>query len=164
MSTKIIVADAGPLIALAKLDQLELMRQLFTDIYVPEKVFSEVTLNSKHPESSVLANYLTNHVQLNPDLENDFTQLLQHSLDDGEVQALALAKQLNSGVLMDEQRGRKLATYHAIPVVGVLGVLMKSKQMGLITEISPMLEQLQHENYHLSASLVARVLAQSGES
>lgn len=164
MTSKIIVADAGPLIALAKLNELLLLPQIFSEIYVPETVFSEVTLNPRHAESVTLTDFLSENTQINPGISNSFTEELSQALDDGEVQALALAKELNSGVLMDELRGRKLASYHSIPAVGVLGVLIKSKQLGLIAKVSPLLEQLLRENYHLSSALIARVLAQVGES
>ena len=39
----VIVADAGPLIALAKLQQLELLLKLFSAIYLPNAVLLEAT-------------------------------------------------------------------------------------------------------------------------
>ena len=39
MSTSIIVADASPLIGLAKLDQLALLGELFSVLHVPEAVY-----------------------------------------------------------------------------------------------------------------------------
>lgn len=39
----LIVADTGPLIALAKIDQLDLLRHFYEKISIPETVFSKAT-------------------------------------------------------------------------------------------------------------------------
>ena len=64
---------------------------------------------------------------------------------------------------MDEMRGRKVAKFHEVAVVGVLGVLIKAKQEGLIEKIGPLIDQLEQENYRLSKALIARVLQQVNE-
>lgn len=84
-------------------------------------------------------------------------------LDAGEIQALALARQLNCGVLMDELRGRKIAAYHHIHLVGVLGVFMQAKQQGLISQVKPLIKQLEQTNYRLSQALIDAVLERMEE-
>ena len=92
------------------------------------------------------------------DMENSFTQEISLILDAGEIQALALAKELDCGVLMDELRGRKVAQRYEIKTVGILGLLMQSKRQGLVKEVAPLIEELQAQNYRLSASLIKSVL------
>ncbi|MGB0849552.1 MAG: DUF3368 domain-containing protein, partial [Thiolinea sp.] len=67
MTTPIIVADASPLIALAKLDQLGLLEQLFSVLHVPEKVVSEVTADRSRPDSRLLQVFLAEHAEIHPD-------------------------------------------------------------------------------------------------
>lgn len=164
MTASIIVADASPLIALAKLDRLELLDHLFSVLHVPEMIVYEVTADQSRVDARLLRVFLSEHAEIHPDTDNDFTREIGRILDAGEIQALALAQSLGCGVMMDELRGRKVAQHYQIKTVGVLGVLMQGKQLGLIAEVRPLIEQLQVENYRLSGALVAAVLEQMGET
>ncbi|MEA3643311.1 MAG: hypothetical protein VBE63_25735 [Lamprobacter sp.] len=46
---RIVVADAGPLIALARVEQLSLLAVLYGQIVVPESVLRELRLESHRP-------------------------------------------------------------------------------------------------------------------
>ncbi|PWQ95465.1 DUF3368 domain-containing protein [Leucothrix pacifica] len=163
MKRSIIVADAGPLIALAKLEQLELLHEIFSEVHVPETVYLEVTHHQARDDAQLLTSFIKASAELHPVLENSFVEELSQSLDDGEVQALALAQSLECGVLMDEARGRKIADYYEISVVGMLGVLLQAKQLGLIESVKPLIYQLQKANYRLSTGLVSKVLSLAKE-
>lgn len=164
MKRVIIVADASPLIALAKLNQLSLLNTLFTEVHVPETVLLEVSADHTRNDARLLVEFLNKHAHKHTDENNDFCQRLRRSLDEGEIQALSLARQLSCGVLMDELRGRKVATHYQIPVVGVLGVLIQAKQQGLIDAAAPLIDKLQQENYRLSPALIETVLKRLGET
>ena len=164
MTAPIIVADASPLIALAKLDQLSLLNALFSVLHVPEMVVSEVTADQSRADARVLQGFLAEYAEVHADTDDVFTQEIGRILDAGEVQALALAQSLGCGVMMDELRGRKVAQRYNIRVVGILGILMQGKQQGLIPKVGPLIECLQSENYRLSAALVASVLERTGEA
>ena len=158
MTSTIIVANASPLIALAKLDRLELLNSLFSTLYVPLAVHFEVTCHQARPDAQLLKSFLDEHSVQHMDMENSFTQEISRILDAGEIQAFALAKELDCGVLMDELRGRKVAQRYEIKTVGILGLLMQSKRQGLVKEVAPLIEELQAQNYRLSASLIKSVL------
>ncbi|RVU84836.1 DUF3368 domain-containing protein [Leucothrix sargassi] len=163
MKRPIIVADAGPLIALAKLEQLELLQQIFSAIHVPETVYIEVAHQQARDDAQLITIFVKNSAELHPVLSGGFVDELSYSLDAGEIQALALAKSLNCGVLMDEARGRKVAGYYDISVVGVLGVLLQAKKLGLVESVSPLIDALQKANYRLSPALVEKVLSLAEE-
>ena len=53
--------------------------------------------------------------------------------DAGETQAMLLYKELDADfLLIDDQRGRKVAKINQITTVGSLGVLLQAKKKGLI--------------------------------
>lgn len=163
MTKLVIVADASPLIALAKLEKLALLHELFSDLHVPEAVLLEVTVAQSRTDARLLKSYIAEHFTVHPTLDNPFTQEIRRILDDGEIQALALARQLGCGVLIDELRGRKVAHRYDIKTLGVLGLLMQGKQQGLVSEIAPLIAKLQAENYRLSTRLIESVLERMGE-
>jgi hypothetical protein len=160
----IIVADTSPLIALAKLEQLGLLTQEFSTVHVPHTVLNEATRDMQRPDAQAIQAFVSQHAQLHKDSNDAFCVQLRNTLDEGEVQALNLARQLQCAVLIDEQLGRQVAHSYQIPVVGVLGVLLKGKQSGTIEAIAPLLSALQAQNYRLSAALVEKVLQLAGEA
>jgi len=163
MKANIIVADASPLIALAKLNQMDLVLQLFSAIHLPKTVYLEVTQNQFRSDAQVLKSFLDENAEIHSDLDNPFVLQTSRMLDAGETQALALAKELGCGVLMDEMRGRKVAMSHGISVIGLLGMLIQAKKQGAINSVAPLIQQLQVFDYRLSDALIHEVLKRVGE-
>ena len=90
-------------------------------------------------------------------------QLLQavSGLDDGESEAIILADELKSDVLiMDERKGRKVAEKLGIKITGTVGVLLQSYSENMISsdEIKTYLDQLKNSNIRLSESLIQKAL------
>ena len=161
---RIIVADTGPLIALARLDRLDLLAALFSKIHIPQIVLSEASVNTEYAEAEPILSFAVKHASVEQTIDNDFNRRLLATLDAGEAQAIVLARELLCGVLMNEKRGRQVALKRGIAVVGVLGVLLQAKREGYLGELKPMLQQLQNSDYRLSKELVRRALEIAGES
>jgi len=163
-NNRIIVADTGPLIALARLEQLALLTSLFSAVHIPRTVLTEATAKRDYADAEPIHAFAIAHAQIGETVDTPLAQSLLSLLDEGETQALVLAKQLGCGVLMDEKRGRQVARHHGVPVVGVLGVLLQAKRNGQVERLGPMIERLQSSGYRLSPSLIEAVLTLAGES
>ncbi len=161
---RIIVADTGPLIALARLNRLDLLAALFSKIHIPQIVLSEASVNTEYAEAEPILSFAMQHASVEQTIDNDLNRRLLAALDAGEAQAIVLARKLHCGVLMDEKRGRQVALKRGIAVVGVLGVLLQAKREGYLGELKSILLQLQHSDYRLSEELLERVLELAGES
>jgi len=160
---KIVIADAGPLIAFARLGQLELLTQVFAQVLVTEEVFAECTCR-------------TDCVEAKPILDAARTQMLQRCsappshfelalhVDGGEASAIAAAAQWGCGVLMDDKAGRRMAKNFGVASIGTVGVLVLAKQKQLLPNIKPLLDQLTKSGYFLGDSLIASALTAAGES
>jgi len=160
---KLIVADTGPLIALAKLELLHLLDKLFVDVFIPEEVFKEATSQCTRSDAKAIILYISTKEQPLKNIHNSFSESLKNHLDQGEIQAISHAKKLACGVLMDEKRGRKIAHHYHIPVVGVIGILLQAKQLGLLKNIKPYLTKLLNNDYRLSKALITEALTLAGE-
>ena len=103
-----IVCNASPLIALANLDQLDLLDRLFNEWYVPARVADECTVDQK-PFAARLRTARRSHVLPVSSLEP--VRSLRMLVDHGEAEVIALAEQKGiAQVLMDDRKGRRVAS------------------------------------------------------
>lgn len=89
------------------------------------------------------------------------------ALDEGEIAALAVAVERKiQDVLIDERPARQMAQQLGLRVSGLLGVLVRAKQAGILAEpVKPLLERLQHDaNFWLGPELITQVLRAVGEA
>ena len=163
--TRVVVSDAGPLIALARAGQLKLLRRLYHAVRVPPAVHAELAIDSGRPGARKLALALeAGWIAVQPLADRDVVPELAKLLDPGEAEAIALAARRNTRfLLIDESRGRRVARTCGIPVVGVAGVLLVAKSRDMVTAVGPILEEMSRTGYHLSSQLVGEVLVRAGE-
>ncbi|NEX22812.1 DUF3368 domain-containing protein [Thiorhodococcus mannitoliphagus] len=166
--TAVIVSDAGPLIALSRIDQLGLLQQRYGTLVSPEPVLEERRIHSGRPGARRLATAIadgwiqTRSLAAGGDIEVERLRLVP---DLGEARAIVLAEQLQCRfLLIDERRGRAIAKRRGIPVVGLAGVLLIAKRAGQVASVQPLLDALAIEGYRLSAALAAEVLRLAEES
>lgn len=165
--TAVVVADAGPLIGLARIDRLSVLASLYGFVLVPELVLAELRVDSDRPGARALSAALDQGAIRKQALsEHSATELARLGLllDAGEASAILLAEQTKCRfLLVDERRGRQIARARGIPVVGLAGVLLAAKRSGLLASVAPALADLSLEGYRLSDALVSEVLRLAGE-
>ena len=84
--------------------------------------------------------------------------------DLGETEAMLLYKNLSADcLLIDDQRGRKVAIINQIKTVGSLGLLLQAKRAGLVTRVAPLIEQIAAGPIFMSERLISTVLDLAGE-
>ncbi len=107
----IVVSDATPIISLLKAGQFELLQKLFGIVYIPEAVYRELTDNEAFPEEVRMVQkceFL--YVQKVDNGKSVIILQNFNGLDAGESEAIILADEMNSDVLlMDEHKGRQVA-------------------------------------------------------
>lgn len=158
---KLVIADAGPLIAFARIHQISLLPQIFGRVLVTDIVFAECAGRSDFPESALIHEAVTRK-QLELCTAPDFSAFAQ-KIDAGEASAIAAAVDFGCGVLMDDKAGRRMATNAGVPVIGTVGVLVLAKRKDLVPLVTPLLEALATSGYFLSDEIIAAALAASGE-
>ena len=163
MSAKLI-SNTGPLIALSIIDRIGILRSLFSAVAVPEAVHNEIMEGG--PRSSGVANYMKAKWIEVMALTNPIDPLLRTSLDVGEAAVIGLARELDTGVvLIDERKARKIArAVYGIDCIGSVGVLVRAKGRGLLDSIGAEIEAMRDGGYWISDSIVAAALKQAGEA
>lgn len=156
------VADASPLILLAKVGHLSLVSELYQQVFVPPAVASEI--RAKPDTLSVdLERFLRPETVRSPQNAKR-VQALARDLGAGESEAIALAAEIPDAILvMDDAEGRRVARGFGLRVTGILGVLIEAKARGLLPAVGPVLDQLMAEGFWLSDAMRTMVLRSAGE-
>lgn len=151
-----VVSNTGPLIALASINQFNLLKQLFGALIIPPAVRAEVL-----DERTQAADWIT--VKASGDAIA--VQLLRESLQAGESEAIVLAKELSAEwLLLDDLGARRRARAIGLRVVGTVGLLLMAKSAGYISTIKLLIEQLRSTNFHADPTLYEQVLSEAGEA
>lgn len=156
-----IVSDSSPLIALAIIGKLDLLEKLYEEIIVPFAVYKEVTEKEK-PFSKELRLFLTNRTrQIANRLAVD---VLISDIGIGESESIVLALEEKPDlVLIDDLKARKFAKMYGLKIIGTMGILLKAKKNGLITEIKPLITELLSNGIRVGNRIIEMTLEASHE-
>ena len=152
-----IVADTSPLIAFKYAEAMDVLKSLFKMVVVPPAVWRELTVKEKEFFES-----LDFVVVKNPS-DRRLVNALQLMVDEGEAEAIVLALERKSKLMIDDLRGRKTSKKMRVSVLGVLGVLKLAKRSGVVKKVKPLIEKMISKGYYISRELVEKFLEDLGE-
>lgn len=153
----VIVADAGPLIALAKVDHLYVLPALFSRVAITQFVADECLRNRSKDALSIQQALIDAwlHCVANP----VFKHPMSKSLGLGEQSSIEYALQITdrSLLILDDCLARKQALRKQLAVVGTAAVLFSAQHQGLITDAETVIAQLNQIGYRISANVVMQL-------
>lgn len=170
MSRRVVIADAGPLIALARIDALSLLRELFGHVFITTAVREEILPPAAvFPDAEALRRTLAEGWIEAVDPPNDDWQPMNPALDRGEASSIHLAcrwRDAGDAVLLviDDRAGRLEARAQAVSLIGTAAVIGLAKSEGIVPAARPLLLQLAHSGYFLAPDVIAAVLIEVGEA
>ena len=160
----IVVSNTSPLTNLAAIGLLDVIHRILGQILIPQAVFGELTFGGvSWPGAAEVAS--AGWIRIRQIEASHLIDALRLELDHGEAEAIALALQVKANlVLIDEQAGREAARYLGLNVMGVVGILVRAKQLGHIENVLPHLDALrQQAGFYLSESVYRQALSLAGE-
>ena len=160
----IIVSDTSPINNLTEINQLHLLHQLYGTVLIPEAVFQELT-DPSFPVAGATEVQTFDWIQTLTVSDRTLVEAMSNELDIGEAEAIALAVEIQADqVLIDERRGRLVATRLNLRCIGILGILVEAKSQGLIAEVKPLLDALVNEaGFWVAEPLYNSILRLVGE-
>ncbi len=163
MPPKPIISNNSSLVALFGLDLLFLLRELYTEVWIPEEVKAEfLGVERMHRLQALNDAPWIKTVHLTD--VKDVSTYVRSGLDLDEAAVFALAKKHDAQfVIIDELKARQHAARIGLPFRGTVGVLIAAKEEGLIDAIKPLLIQLRDNGIHLSNRLINNALQDAGE-
>jgi predicted nucleic acid-binding protein len=158
----IVVCDSAPLFALAVCGQLHLLERLYDEVLILNVVYQEATVPGK-PHADNIAEWAQGKVVEITDTE--LFRAIKVVLHKGEAEAITLYKEKSADfLLIDEKKGRKVAEYYDVKIIGTIGLLLKAKQEGIVPRIKPYIELLQQSTIRITPELYQRALERAGET
>ena len=158
-----VVSNSTPLIHLAKIGRLELLREFFGEVLIPEAVYRECVLEGSDSEDAQAIKN-AEWIKVEKITDERLRRSLMIELDEGESEAIVLALEKNAElVLMDDYDGREVARALGLRVAGTIGILLKAKFTGKIVSLRDELEKLKAMGFWLSDGLYEKVLKEAGE-
>ena len=158
----IIISDTTPIIALMKASQLNLLEILFSKILIPRAVFEELVSNIsfKDEAETIRSSPFINIVTVS---DHKTVDILRRAtgLDLGESEAIVYAEEIAADIfLMDERKGRAIASSMGLPVMGSIGVLREAYAAKIITakQFRSAIAKMQEVGIRLSERLIRSVL------
>lgn len=156
------VSNATPLIHLARIGLLSLLRDLYGRVEAPPAVLGEV---GRHVLPDVGAAEEQRWLVRTPPADASRVAQMERRLGGlGEAEALALAIERKTLLLVDERAARNLARQYGIAVRGMLGVLLEAKSRGLLTAVRPWRDRLRETGFWLDDETYDAVLDLASES
>ena len=156
----IVVSNTSPLMNLAVINQLKIIEQLYGKVIISEEVSDELSDAG-----------IGKHIEQNPWIEKHrvkskgLADSLKLELDAGEAEAIALAIELKADLLLiDERRGRNIASRFGQKCNGIMGMLIEAKHKGIITSVKPIVDALMvNAGFWVSNDLYLKVLQEAAE-
>lgn len=160
----IVVTDTSVVLNLCVLQQERLLSDLFGRVLAPPSVMREFQRLASVDPRFVSLTFLA-FVQVSTATQIAPALLLNQRLHQGERDALSLAAELGAdAVLMDERAGRAVASGLGLQSIGILGILVQAKTLGLVPAIKPLINRLHsHARFWIAPALMQQVLRSVGE-
>lgn len=160
----VIVSNSGPLINLARIGRFDLLQTLYTTLTIPPAVYHEVVVRgSGQPGSQEVAQ--AGWISTRSVTDTLAVAGLAAILDQGEAEAIVLAKELSAAeLLIDERLGRRMAQTLGLMIKGTLGILVRAKHRGLIPNVRDELDNLIQHGMWISQRVYNTALQAAGEA
>ena len=160
----IVVANTTPLIGLASIGRFDLLHRLFGEIFIAKAVHDEIMKAGTAKQTAVREVSTSSWLKTRNINDQLAVNVLLDELDLGEAETIVLAHEINADwVIMDEKKGRQKLIQLGLNKIGTVGILLKAKEIGLLSQIRPDLERLQENGFSLSQVVIDTVLKQAGE-
>jgi predicted nucleic acid-binding protein len=156
-----VISNTTPILSLLKIDRLNLLRDLYGTVMIPQAVYREIEAGKDTAFYVDLTKITWIKIE---QIHKNSTSIYFFDLDAGEAETLILAHEQHADlVILDETIGRMYAKWMGLNLTGTIGILLKAKAIGLVEKIAPLLEELKEKGSWLGPALVANTLKLAGE-
>jgi len=158
-----VIVNSSPLIFLAKLGLLDVLGELFEEVYITDGVYHETVVEGHgHDEALLIAEAsFLRRVSIR---NHELFRFLLEMIDYGEAETIVAALENKFDlVILDDKDARKVARGFGLKVTGTLGILLLARRKGLIPAVGPYIEELRKHGFRISEDVLGKILESAGE-
>lgn len=160
-----IVSNSSPLIWLAKIGRLTLLKTLFKEVIIPRKVHMEATLDKKSADSILIGKAVEEGwIKVSEETMEEAQILADISgVHLGEAEAILLARKLEVELIIDEREASATAQMFGVRPIGTIAVLLLAlaKNQLTISEFKECLDRLMTLGFWLTVEVYNKVLEEA---
>lgn len=158
-----VVSDSSPLIHLAKIGRLNLLKSFFGEVIVPEAVHKECVVEGKSREDSKRIGK-AGWIKVFRIKDEKLKRAFMMELDEGEAEAVVLALEESADLLLlDDYEARRVARSFGLKVTGTIGILLRAKYDGKVECLKDEIDKLMRTGFWISMDLYEKILKEAGE-
>lgn len=161
-----VVSNTSPVLNLAIVGRLSLLRKQFREILIPLAVLEELRVGEDLPGSQNVREAIEGGwLRVEELKDRTLVQVLERDLDRGEAEAIALALKVKAEwVLLDEKEARGIAKDLGLKVTGILGILLRAWREGDLLSLQREMEALREKaGFRIGQALFIELVKESGE-
>ncbi len=163
MHKQSLVCDTSLLLYLGRMENEDLLRVLFEKVYVTEQVALELDAG-RLLRSDTINPRLFDWITLISISQEEMDTLPTNRLGIGEQSVIAYARiHANCVAGLDDRQARILAEHLGLKVVGMIGILLKAKRVGLLSSVRPFLEVARAHGFRIAKELYEEAARLAGE-
>lgn len=151
------VVNASPLISLAKIGRLDLLRAEGRDVLIPAAVAEEILAGPRDDAASIA---LTARAFAEPVVSAQRVEVLEWGLGAGETAVLSLALDRGATAVIDDREARAAARVLGVSLIGTLGVVIRARRDNRIPAAASVMADLRRVGLRLDDALLRQALRQ----
>lgn len=156
------VSNSGPIISFARANRLDLLHEVVGELIIPDAVYEDIVIEGARKPGVIELPKLS-WIKRVSVKDRTLVEQFPRKLHLGEREAIALAKELNAALMVDEREARKEALRLGIEHFGSLKVLQEAKERGIVKKIKPVLDELIAAGMYISKDLYHEFLRKANE-
>jgi len=149
---KLVIADTSCLIIFDKIEGFEILKKVYDEIITTPEIQNE------------FGKPLPKWIKIESVKDKKYQRFIETQLDLGESSAIALAIEHEYALLiLDDLRARRVAKRLGLMFTGSLGVINKSKELGVIEKIRPLIDKLKRTDFRVSDKVIDELTKRNNE-
>ena len=159
-----VISNSSPLIWLAKIDKLSLLKTLFGEVIIPKKVCTETT-SGESPDSILIREAVEDGwIKVSEEETKEAQELVQVSgIHLGEAEAILLARRTGLDLIIDEREASATAQVFGVRPIGTVAVLLLALATNRLTfsEFKDCLDLLITTGFWLTVDVYRKALKEA---
>jgi len=155
----VFISNASPLIGLAGIEQLHILKRLWSEIVIPDAVYKEVVIEGKGKQgANAIEKACKEWIRVVSVKNRSEVDVLQTVLDEGEAEVITLGQEIKADLLiLDNREPRNFARTVNLKVIGTIGVIRFAWMKGLIKEPIHEINKLLLNGFWIDEKLIEQI-------